>query len=413
MFKVIDRLSVKVTTFCNMNCSYCHQLSLDKDKPGTFQHYDELKAFLARCNMAPRVKTTITGGEISLRLAEFQRCCEELNSIGNAVYAPNVVTNGSNLKGLLNLVRKGVMRADALTLSWDGLHSCSRTRHGKGNTYSDAYFNNNIRMIGRLGLGHEVNPVYAVTPANVDEMYDSMRFCIDNGVENFTYYLIHEGNYDDEDFLRRFRAQLEKMADEFAACYGTERQFALYNLQNLYSRLRFGGDFLSNITCRKLGRTLHIDTEGDIYGCIYFGDHRALQLGSILDGGMYEDRLEEFSKLFLKKPSCMEGCSLVNCFECPASNYVSLGEMQEKRGHACQVRRIEQEVFDDVLERIHITDAEKNSFWLDYDAESGNHMLVKAYDRQTLGVPLATSERHRKNRTPIDSEHKEEIAAWH
>ena len=412
MFKKIDRISVKVTTFCNMDCTYCHQLKMDKDKPEAFAYYDELKAFLSKCKMAGRVKATITGGEISLRLRDLVQCDNALNSIGNAVYAPNIVTNGSNLKGIIGLIRKGVLRADSVTLSWDGIHSCSKTRHSKNHAYNDSFFNKNIETLGRLGYGDAVSVVCAVTPANVEDLHASLLFALDAGVRNFTYYLVHEGNYDDLQFLSEFERQLRLMAREFVERYDTNR-FAFYNLQNLYARRMHKGDFLSSITCKKLGRTLHFDTEGDIYGCIYFGDHRALQLGSLLDGGVYPDRLEEFSEDFLQAPSCDFGsCGMVNCFECPASNYVSLGSMQEKRCHACAIRRIENRVLDGVLAHIDISGYDKATFWNDHDADSENHMLAKRFDINSIGLPLATSEAHKKECRPIESENAGRIAKW-
>lgn len=413
MFKKIDRISVKVTTFCNMDCAYCHQLKIDKNKPETFAYYDELKEFLSKCNMTDRIQATITGGEISLRLSDLVRCSNELNSIGNTRYAPNVVTNGSNMKGIINLVRKGVLRADDVTLSWDGIHSCSKTRYSKNSSYDDAFFNRNIELVGKIGLGGTLNIVYAVTPVNVVDMHASLLFALETGVRNFTYYLIHEGDYDNVGFLSEFEHQLRLIAREFVERYDTDERFALYNFQNLYSRRICDDDFVSNITCRKLGRTFHFDTEGDIYGCIYFGDHRALQLGSLLDGGVYPDRLEEFSKDYLQQPSCKWGsCNLTNCFECPASNYVSLGSMQKKRCHACAVRRIENKVLDDVLDNIQMTDYDRANFWYDHDAESENHMLEKRFDINDVGVPLATSEAHKKECRPIESENAGRIAKW-
>lgn len=415
MFKQIDRMGIKVTNFCNLNCIYCHQLRADKDNADTFVYYDELKDFLSKANMAPRVAVTVAGGEISLKMNEFNRCVNELSSIGNAVYAPNIVTNGSNMKAVLQAVQKGIMRADAVTLSWDGLHSYSKTRKGKSDLYSDEYFNKNLKLIGQMGLGKQINIVFALTPYNIDTFYDSVMFALSAGIRNFTYYLIHEAKYQNKEFLVKFVEQLMKVADTFVRLYPTQDRFALYNFQSIATRNFLNADMVSSITCKKLGRTVHFDTNGDIYACLYFGDHRAFQLGNLLDGGIYMDRLEEFSKNYLAAPSCKYGeCKSRQCFECPAANFVTTGSMQKKIENACNIRHLEQMVFADTMDKLshHITEDDIHNFWVENEPGLADHMQVKKWEPDKVGLPVAFREAHRIPDKMIESENLGRVTTW-
>lgn len=413
MFKKIRKMSVKVTNFCNLDCVYCHQLRKDKDNTDSFRLYDELEDFLRRCTFAERVPVTVAGGEISLRPREFEECVRRFSSMEFATFTPNIVTNGSNIKNVLKQIRKGYIRPDAVNVSWDGIHSYSKTRHGKKNIYSDAFFNSNLHTLASLGFGRSICLMCAVTPYNVGDMYDSLMYALGEGMRNFYFYLIHEASYENEDFLKEFQKQEELVADEFVKRYDTEDRFMLYNYQNLYTRVAGSHDFLSDITCKKLGSALHFDMEGDIYPCLYFGDHRAFQIGNLLDGGIYLDRIEEFSDKFLRRPSCLEKhCGLRNCFECPASDYISYGEMQERRCNGCAVRAIEAEIFGKVMSRIHISDYDKHAFWHDEDSLSHDHMLHRSFEPDKLGVPLASSKAHKKPMRRIASETEKRVSTW-
>lgn len=415
MFKKISKMSIKVTNFCNLNCVYCHQLSSDKNNTETFTMYKELRSFLQKVKFNDEVDVTITGGEISLRLQELRKCINFINSIPvDTKFHPNIVTNGSNIKGVLKLVNSKKIRPCDVTLSWDGIHSYTKTRRGKNNAYSDAFFNNNIKTIAEYGYGKQINIVFAITPYNIDEMYDSLIYALDNGMQNFSYYFIHEGIYEDKAFVDKFQLQLQLVLDEFKHRYNTEKRFSLYNLQSYYSRKVEKADFLSSISCLKLGNTLHFDSNGDIYGCIFFGDHKALQLGSILDGGIYPDRLEKFSHLFLdEKPSCgYEACGSLQCFECPASNYVNTGHMQYKLCGTCAIHHVERELFDRCISDLNISDYDYRTLWFESANGRKDHMITKHFDKDLIGLPIANTEDHKKEKTPIMSNNLGEIEKW-
>ena len=67
MFEVINKLSVKAYSGCNLNCCYCHQLPEYKYHAGIFEDFDNLEKLLMELPFADIVDVTITGGEITLR----------------------------------------------------------------------------------------------------------------------------------------------------------------------------------------------------------------------------------------------------------------------------------------------------------------------------------------------------------
>ena len=73
MFDSINRISIKVTDFCNLDCVYCHQQKVTKDSSKTFSHYDKLEDFIKSLPLADEVDVLVTGGEISVKLDEFRK----------------------------------------------------------------------------------------------------------------------------------------------------------------------------------------------------------------------------------------------------------------------------------------------------------------------------------------------------
>ena len=104
--------------------------------------------------------------------------------------------------------------------------------------------------------------------------------------------------------------------------------------------------------CGKLGKNYHIDTNGDIYPCIYFGDHRVYKLGS-LEEGLDQFYLKQFSMEYLVYPKCkFKTCNCVQCSECPASNLVHNNSLANRFCNLCQLLPIENEIYDKYSQNI-------------------------------------------------------------
>lgn len=417
MLKRISKFSIKVTTFCNLNCLYCHQLSIDKDYPSLFNKFDELEEFLLKLPFEDEVIVTITGGEITTRPELFLRTIKSLNNVSKKMdvkFIPAITTNGSNMIKVFEWIQKKIIKPEQVNLSWDGCESFSKIRKGKGVHYNDAFFNKNIYNIGHSPYNKLINISYALTPYNIDNFYNDFRFVIECGCRNFSYYYIHEGDYTNKEFLKKAEIELSKINDFIVNnLYNMGEEMYFYNHNVLYTRKYEmlkndkidDSKFIENIRCHKLGRSFHIDTMGDIYPCIYFGDHRSLQIGNLDDGGFYEDRLNEFMELYNAQFNCDKTCTNYQCFECPAANYVDSGNMNHRNCKTCEMYTLENKLFDKIKSNnlhniLYMTNCSINIY----------NPLTN--DNEFNYLPIANKKDNYKESKNIKSEHDEEVKTW-
>lgn len=340
MFDKINKLSLKVFSGCNFNCVFCHQLLDDKHKPFTFEEYKKLEDFLYSIPLSEYVDITITGGEITLAEDELLKTIKVLKKIErqkDVKFDICIISNGSKMDKIYNWIEHNYIVPHKLAISWDGIYnSLSR----KSNISND-YYLNEIKKIGQSKYSDRISFVHSINPQNIDYLYDSFKFCYDNNVMNIGYYFIHEANY--ENLLDKFKIQIEKIAQMVVDYNNQGKDIKYYNWQNIYtSRLNKKNFFL----CNKLGNNYHIDMFGDIYPCLYFGDHRTYKLGD-LTNGLNKEMLKKFEDEYLRFPKCnYKNCKCFQCAECPGSNYVHNHNLGYRFQNLCKIHQIENEIFD-------------------------------------------------------------------
>lgn len=372
MFSKINKLTIKVTSYCNLACSYCHQLNTDKKEEMHFSYYKDLKDFVVSLDLADSVEVTLTGGEISLATEDYWKVVEVLRKvqrIKDVDFTYAVVSNGSNIEGLFDLIDKKVLNPKRTTISWDGIYSASKSRKSK-NKFDDTFFNNIIKKIGKSKHNRHITVTHAITPDTIDYLHESLVFALEQGVKNFSFYYIHEADYTDRKFVESFKTQVNLLAEEFIKRFDDlNTRFVYYNWQLLYTKMGALTDeknMQASTMCQKLGKSIHIDQYGDLYGCIYFGDHRALKLGHIAVG-IDKGRIETFIKEYTTKPDCNLGsCGNSHCFECPAANYVHNGAMANRFANTCELLAIERQVFSKYSKYLDFNDIlDVKHYWMD------------------------------------------------
>ena len=123
----------------------------------------------------------------------------------------------------------------------------------------------------------------------------------------------------------------------------------LFNWLNITLRRRINEAFF---TCAKLGINYYIDPDGDIYPCIYFGDHRAYKFGNIKTG-IDKNIQDKFIEDYYHYPQCeFKTCKCYQCNECPASNYVHNGNMNMRFKNGCALYQIENQIYDELSKKI-------------------------------------------------------------
>lgn len=245
------------------------------------------------------------------------------------------------MKQIYEWFDKGYVCPFKTAISWDGLYSASKSRHTT--LYTDEYFTNMIKELGTTKYNTDVAITTAITPMTIDDLYESYKFCLDNNVYNWGYYFIHEANYDDIKFQIKFKEQIEKIAQLYLEYESSNCDISYYNWQLIYSKRKEPKNFM---LCHKLGNNYHIHSDGSIYPCIYFGDHRAFKIGDLENGIDYNEQ-QRFIDEYSIMPKCnYKICNQCQCSECPASNYVHNKSISKRFCNLCSILKIENEIYD-------------------------------------------------------------------
>lgn len=426
MFKKIRKFSIKATTFCNMNCVYCHQLENDKNKARTFEYYEELEKFLLQLDFDDTCIVTITGGEITTAENNFLKILKVLKNVSkqkDVKFEPAITTNGTNFDMIKKWIELEYVHPKYIDFSWDGLNTVNIRKSKNPIIQSDiSFFNKIIKEIGDdMFLSKNITVSYALTPYNIFRFERDFQYAVNNGIRNFSYYLIHEGNYNlirDKDnllktFFKVFYSQLELIW-----LHG-KNEYNFFNVINMFSKYcdyntieLTQEEFQNLIRCKKLGNGFHIDTSGDIYPCIYFGDHQSLCIGNILDGGFYKDKVDLFIHEYFDKPFTCNSkvCKNYHCFECPASVYVANGNMNDRFKLSCYLHTIERQAFYIAYNRVRADNYECSERLgrLLYMPECNlNYNISRDYN-----VPLATQTDHKKEDKNILSDNYKGVQSW-
>lgn len=222
MFDVISKVTLKLSTYCNLACEYCHQMTDDKKHHVTFEKYKEMYDFLLKTNLSDVVEVTLTGGEISLLEEEYETAVKWFRKIErqrDVKFTFAVVSNGTNIKQLFKLIKQGDLNPKRTTISWDGLYTMSKSRKSKFEKFNDDFFKNVVTEIGQSPWAKQLNITHAITPTTIPYLHDSLVFALDAGVKNFGFYYIHEADYSDKEFLKIYDEQVTKLGEEFVKRY--------------------------------------------------------------------------------------------------------------------------------------------------------------------------------------------------
>lgn len=331
-----------------MNCSYCFQHNNEKYNPQQFSDFSNLLKFLRTLDFEERVIVTFCGGELTLKPELIEQCENEvfkkIERERDVKFEYAIITNGTNIEVMFDLFDKRILNYNFCNVSWDGLYSSSLSRHISGK-FNDEYFKEMIKKIGNSEYNN-LSVVHALTPSTIEYLSDSFKFMIDNGITSFGYYPIHEANYT-EDFCKKFEKELEKIYHYIS---GKDLNFFNIEMMNCEQNEYY-------FTCTKLGHNYYINTSGDIYPCIYFGDHNAYLLGNIKNG-LDEDAKNRFINDYLQYPDCgYENCKCKFCGECNAACYVNNGNMNKKFKNLCEIRKIEQRLYDKYKDNLILFDS--------------------------------------------------------
>lgn len=353
MFSIVKEITFKISPYCNLDCIYCFQTYESKCVTDKFDLYDELADFMCDLPLDDRVEIKLTGGESSLFIDDIRKAYKKIKRVEKFADTKiwfTTITNGTNLEGIIDLMDEGILQADGCKFSWDGIYSCSKSRLPKNKSFTDEFFNNKIILLGKSKWADQMLVRMAVTPNTVDHMYDSLKFCLDNGCTKWEYYFLTDcDEYRTPEFAEKFNKQILLIADEY-----NKRPFNYYNWDTLaFTELVMPRDAqtkLRSIGCRHLGKSLYVADNGDVYPCGFFVPDSKYgkcqyKIGNIKEG-FSKEVVEQFIVEYMKQPMCdYDKCDNLHCFECPALTKYRTGHMNYKLCQACTLRDIERKVF--------------------------------------------------------------------
>jgi len=351
MFRNIKEVTFKISPYCNLRCEYCFQKSEVKEDARVFNLCDELVNFLIKLPLDEALEFKVTGGESSLFCEEIEQAYKKLKKIERYKETKirfTTITNGTNMKGIIDLMDRGILDPDGCKYSWDGIHSESKSRKVKDGIYDDYFFNSKLIELGESKYRDKVLVRTALTPNTVDDLANSLEFALSCGITKWEYYYLTDcEEYRDRAFVNKCRKEFEKIT-----LLHNKYHFQYYNWETLYftENVLDTKDRLRSVSCRHLGRSLYVDMDGNISPCGFFSDDCVfdeckLYIGNIKDG-FYKNEVDTFIKEYNQVPMCSyETCENMHCFECPATNKHRMGHMKDRLCQTCALRTLEREIF--------------------------------------------------------------------
>ena len=120
MFKKIEQLSLTITNYCNLQCSYCHQFK-SEDSFFDSNNYKALNNFIRSLPLSDRVNIHLIGGEASLfpkKIKEIVKNIKKIERTDNVRFTFTTTTNASKIEDIIKLFDEGVLYPNHTAISW-------------------------------------------------------------------------------------------------------------------------------------------------------------------------------------------------------------------------------------------------------------------------------------------------------
>lgn len=355
MFEQINYVSIKLTDYCNLACKYCFEYKDSKELRTIFSidKTKQLVKFLLTQKLPRELEVKISGGEISLTIPHLKSVIKELKKIEryrDIKVNCSIITNGSNMDGIIDLMNKKYIDPQSCKYSWDGIHSSSKSRFPKNKAYTDSFFNESLCKLGKSKYGKDVLIAYALSKDTIDDLAESFKYAVEHGCTKLSYYYLfipqYKGYYKDKEFLKKIREQLYLVAEYYNSHY-----YDYENWNNLYYTKYIEKDstvFRDN-PCNFFGQMIYVDMKGNMYPCMLAssdGNYNKypMSIGNIWNG-FSRGRLELFGKTYKDFHPCT-GCDNYHCEQCPVMMQHKDQYLHEYLYDMCEISNIEKEVFE-------------------------------------------------------------------
>lgn len=320
MFDKISNIVIKISNRCDLNCPFCFEKDTMFAEP--FNDYLSLYNFLYKVPLDTNTNIKFIGGEPLVEVYEMINCIrilKRLERVKDVTLHFGMTTNGNMPDKFRYIVNSGLMHPSNIRISWDGKRKTIFNLQKYGNYVT-------VRI-----------PLIEETVSNLSEYFEDLLYCDFKNLEYF--HLVEYPMYEDEEFLDTVEQELLKIKE-----LQTKYEFRFINQESMIET----NVFARSVTCRHLGNTLYITTNGDIYPCGLFSRDSIYStdfyIGNIYKG-FFKDRLKLFIDEYKNTTRTCTGCSNYHCFECPAVTYFYKRNMFERQLYSCELNNIEKKIF--------------------------------------------------------------------
>lgn len=381
MFEQIKKIVYKVSSVCNLDCSYCFLDAETKTKNLAVYNFDDLAKLVQTLPLKDELEIFITGGEPSLFIDEIRAGIKKVKKIERKQDIKvnfTMITNGTNMEGIIELMDEGLLDPKGVKFSWDGIYSTTQARRPKvAGAYTDEFFNEKLAVLGRSKWTKDVLVRTAVTNETVDDLAASVEYLLSVGVKKWEYYfLIHYPEYKTPEFAARFEKQIEKIGRLFLdrySDYGTRWTYSSWDSLFFASQVKDKSscDTMRQGGCADFGYTLYLAYNGLIYPCDMFDQYafgiKLFEEGEFAIGTIFDGIDQAKLQPAIDKHGCMadgnkRDCEESHCFYCSADNIQVVMGASCHSCDTCGLRGVERRVFDRLTNGLQLDQLEQELY---------------------------------------------------
>lgn len=325
MFETIDRIVVKMSDMCNLNCEYCFEKG--KMGHGRFSDWPGLRSFIKTIKTNQWLIVKFIGGEPLLFAQDIQDAVTELRKVERVKDVDmlfGTTTNGTIITPLEFLLDQGYLNEGFVNISWDGVHADQK---------------NSLDILDHMrNISTDIIIRISLDPKTIDDLSYNMKILEEYGFKFKEYYLLDGVDYSDPDFLNSFRYQLSIIKNN---------NITTLNEESIHIIKDLGYD--NGHVCGHIGNILYIDAEGNIYPCGMLSPDGLMKdyrfcIGSIYTG-LNKERCDWFESIYDSPHQECDTCENKHCWQCSAYCFYKNKSFSCGINRFCELKSIEREIF--------------------------------------------------------------------
>lgn len=349
-------VTLHLTTSCNFNCKYCYA-SNNKNNISMTKEIASKSIDFAVNSMAKNIGVIFFGGEPLLKKDVIESTidyCKQLetNAPNKYKFHYKITTNGYLLDD--DFLQYAFENKIIISISIDGV----RESHDMYRKTVDGKATHKIisdKICSLLSYQPYANALMVISPENVDNYYESVKFLIEQGFIYIIASLNYAGNWTDKHLLQ-LKKQYKLLAKYYKKLTLEEKKFFFSPFEMKLSTHIKGKDILCT-DCHLAQTQVSIAPNGDIYPCVQFVQdaysNKDFVIGDIYNGFDHEKRNQVYLKSQSSNNNCNDCAIKSRCnYKCSCLNWQTTGEINKPSAFLCESERIIVPIVDKLGEEL-------------------------------------------------------------